>query len=117
MLQTEDISAVSFSIVGNVICPTCKAENFPAGHMEVDLASKNDPTQEIDFQLLEKMGPFGFSNLRFRKGAVVTITTAVFKDNSDTMEAIRLLEGSADIRLDQENQNFNITIEVKPIGS
>jgi len=93
LLDYPEISVVDFNVAGNIVCPKCIEGEVDVVGVRVEVMPKDDPLHDaLAVRMLDGVGPFTISNLRYKEGAGLRIichiyTSVSFDDAGMTKEA------------------------------
>ena len=77
-----EIELVNFSIAGTAVCNWCDASRITA--LQVEVVPKNDPITTLSMNVFDGLGSFSFSDIRYKKGAKLTLYGRILFGSGDT---------------------------------
>jgi len=83
LVQYEEIPLVTFNIVGTTICAPCDTSTKPIVGVAIQVVPKDNPLTELALSMFDNVGPFTISNLRYKKGATLTLHAHLYTTSSD----------------------------------
>ena len=83
LLHYQEIPLVNFDIVGTTICAPCDKSTEPIVGVAIQVIPKDEPLTELALSMLDNVGPFTIPNLRYKKGATLTLHAHVYTSTTD----------------------------------
>ena len=78
----SEIEMVNFSIAGTAVCNSCDTSRITA--LQVEVVPKNDPITTLSMNVFDGLGSFSFSDIRYKKGAKLTLYGRILFGSGDT---------------------------------
>ncbi len=72
----------TFSIFGTAACNSCRGKDITA--LQVEVVPADDPTKSLTMDVFDGLGSFSFSDIRYGKGAKLTVYGKLIFGNGNT---------------------------------
>jgi hypothetical protein len=82
LLHYPEVDLVTFSISGTAVCTWCKTSEVSA--LQVEVVPSDDPITTLSVNIFGGVGSFTFTDLRYKKGAKLTLYGKVYFGTGDT---------------------------------
>jgi hypothetical protein len=76
LLRYPEVDLVNFSISGTAVCSWCKPSEVTA--LQVEVVPSEDPMTTLSMNVFDGVGPFSFSDLRYKKDAKLTLYGKIY---------------------------------------
>lgn len=96
LLDYPEIKVVDFNVAGTIVCPRCSDGEIDVVGARVEVQPLDDPLHDaLAVRMLDGIGPFAISNLRYRAGVKLRILCHIYTSTEpDNIGMTRDVESS-----------------------
>lgn len=101
--QYNEIETVTFSVTGTAACKNCDVKRITA--LQVEIVPQDNPVTTLSMNVWDGLGSFYFSDLRYRKGADLSVYGRLYYGTGETA-----LEASTEIEVPGDGETVSCVL-------